>query len=512
MATPPAFPPPLAADLAPFLMQHSQVWLVGGAIRDHLLHRQTTDLDFVVADNARHMARLVADRLGADYYDLDAQRDTGRVLARDSQGAVWTLDFAGLRGTSLHDDLNARDFTLNALAVDLQSPGDIIDPTQGLADLRAKVLRACGPHSIARDPVRAVRAVRLATQLSFRIEPGTIAQLKKAHGAMAGISCERMRDETMGILSGARPAGGLRLLDSLGLLGDVLPDLDGLRNLRQPPQHAFDALTHSLAVVDGLALILTVLGEQPDPDASANLTCGVLSMKLGRFRLRLTAHLEQRLAGERTAAALLMLAAAYHDVGKSHTGTLDGEGKIHFLGHEKLSADMATDFADHWGLSRTERERLSIAISNHMRPGQLEKARPITRRAIYRYFRDTGPVGIDIALLSLADFLGKHQPPPPAAAWTGRVGTTRTLMEAYFEQYASVVQPGAIVDGADVMGRLGIGPGPEIGRLLEAIREAQAAGEILDRDSALALAAQLNREARAGSSDHPRLKGSTDGL
>jgi hypothetical protein len=177
-----------------------------------------------------------------------------------------------------------------------------------------------------------------------------------------------------------------------------------------------------------------------------------------------------------------------HDAGKSRSASRDSAGTLHFLGHERLSAELAARWAVQMRLSGAEVDRLQTVVANHMRPGQLEKDRPITRRAIYRYYRQLGEAGVDIVLLSLADFLGKHHPPPPQAAWAGRLGTGRTLLEAYFERASQVVHPPALIDGERLMSQLGIGPGPLVGRLLEAVREAQVEGEVATPAQALEFA------------------------
>jgi tRNA nucleotidyltransferase/poly(A) polymerase len=495
------FPPTWILDLRPVLDAARGVWLVGGAVRDHLLGLPSQDLDFAVDGEARRLARRVADRLRADYFDLDPARDAGRVLYGASDGTRWTLDFSRLRAGQIEADLISRDFTVNALAVDLRHPQQWIDPTGGADDLRARRLRACSDRSIRDDPVRALRAVRLALGLSLKLDPETITLVRGAKGALGTVSAERVRDEVMRTLDLARPASAVRLLDQLGLLEDVFPEIDSLRGLEQPPQHAHDALVHTLAVCDHLSELLAVLGSQPDEGRSADLTLGLASVQLGGFRPSLQAVLAQTPAGGRRVRALLMLAALYHDVGKSRTGSRDAAGKLHFLGHEARSAEMAADWAERMRLSRGEIERLKLVVANHMRPGQLEKSRPITPRAIYRYYRHLGQAGIDVVLLSLADFLGKHHPPPPQQAWAGRLTTGRVLMEAYFERSAQFVDPPRLVDGEILMNALGIEPGRMVGELLEVVREAQAEGEITTPEQAVELARRALQAGVEGTND-----------
>ena len=495
---PASFPPAWVVELQSSFDPARGVWLVGGAVRDHLLGRPSHDLDFAVDGEARQLARRVANHLRADYFDLDPARDAGRVLHRGQDGVAWVLDFSRLRADRLEDDLAGRDFTLNAMALDLRRPEHWIDPTGGAADLRARRLKACSSQSIAEDPVRALRAVRLALDLSLQIEPSTTGLLRGAFGALRRVSAERLRDEVMRVLDLPRPSAAMRLLDQLDLLGEVFPELVELRGIEQPPQHAYDAWVHTLAVCDHLADLLAVLDPRPDEELSANLTLGLASAQLGRFRGPLHAVLGHSLTAGRSLRSLWMLAALLHDVGKSRTGSRDSAGTLHFLGHERLSAEMAASWGEQMRLSGAEVERLKTVVADHMRPGQLEKTRPITPRAIYRYYRQLGEAGVDIVLLSLADFLGKHNPPPPQQAWAGRLGTGRTLLEAYFERSSQVVQPPALIDGEVLMRHLGLTPGPMVGDLLEAVREAQVEGQVGTTEQALEFARLALRSRNSG--------------
>ncbi len=126
--------PPALLELLPSPVEGPQVWLVGGAVRDHFLHRQSFDLDFVVAGDALRLARRIADALGGKYYDLDPERGAGRVLVPGSTGEEWVFDFTRMRGSSLQDDLWNRDFTINALAFDPHNLDILIDPMGGLKD------------------------------------------------------------------------------------------------------------------------------------------------------------------------------------------------------------------------------------------------------------------------------------------------------------------------------------------------------------------------------------------
>jgi putative nucleotidyltransferase with HDIG domain len=459
--------------------------MVGGALRDAWLRRPIHDLDFVLDGDGVAAARRVADRLGAAFYPLDTERGIGRVIV-SQPGDDLTLDFSRLRGPDLAADLAARDFTLNAMAAALDTPDDLIDPLGGQADLRAKVVRACAPTSIRDDPVRGIRGVRLSSELGFRLERATRDAIRAEAGQLERVSAERRRDEFIRSLGGPRPAGTLRVMEALGLLRGVVPELAALAGVTQSPPHVYDVWEHTLAVVARLGEVLSVLGAVHDVDTASDITLALVAVRLGRHRAALERHLEVRLAGDRPARWLLGLAALLHDVGKPATRSVDPDGRIRFFNHDQAGAALTAQRLAELRFSNDETRRVATIVGHHLRPLLLAQEPSLTRRAIYRFFRDSGPAGVDIVLLALADFLGTHaEGPPPVEAWNRLLDAAVALLRAYFEQPQEVVDPPALLNGDDLQAELGLRPGPQIGQLLASLREAQAAGDVADRAAAL---------------------------
>ena len=222
------------------LRDEMDFWLVGGAIRDKFLDRQSFDYDFTVVKNARKIARSIANTLGAAYFDLDSERDTGRVLFSDDQDQMFILDFAGLRGNSITEDLGARDFTINSLAVDLLLPDEIIDPTSGLLDIKDGILRATSSRSFLDDPIRILRAIRFAVLFDSRIDPQTLEWMRESVERFVVLSPERIRDEVFRIFSLPRPSRALRLIDHLNLTIYIFPELEALKGVTQSSPHEHD--------------------------------------------------------------------------------------------------------------------------------------------------------------------------------------------------------------------------------------------------------------------------------
>jgi putative nucleotidyltransferase with HDIG domain len=479
---------PLFDRVRAVLPGDTPLYLVGGAVRDALLGRPTHDLDFALPGNALKLAAQVADRLGAAYFPLADEPRTGRVVIILEGNERAIVDFASFRGPDLESDLRARDFTINAMAVPVEALDQVIDPLGGGADLQQRTLRTCHPAAFQDDPLRVLRAVRLATALSLHILPATRSQLRDALPHLDGVSPERVRDELFRTLEGPTPATAFQALDLLGVLDVILPELVDLKGVTQSPPHISDVFSHSLQTLTRLAGLLSLLSPVHDPDQSGDLMMGLAAGKIGRYRQEINAHLDTALTPDRSLRPLLFLAALYHDAGKPATRE-EENGRIRFFGHQEIGAEISARLADKLRLSNAEKNRLVTTVQHHMRPLLLtQTGKPPTRRAVYRFFRDTGPAGVDICLLSLADTLATYGPTLPQDVWTAHLDVVRTLLEAWWEKRSERVAPPPLLSGEDLIRDLHMDPGPDMGLLLERLREAQACSEVQTRAEALALA------------------------
>ncbi len=499
----------LLEDLAAFLAaQGAEAWLVGGAARDLALGRAPVDLDLAVAGDGYALAKAYADARGAAFVPLDAGRATGRVVVPGDPPA--TLDLAGLRGPGIEADLRLRDFTVNAIAlplsgrsgVGLEPPDRWIDPTGGLEDLGARILRACGPTSLTDDPLRVLRAARLCAGLGLRPEPGLAPLMREAAPGLAGVAPERARDELLRLLDAPTAAPWLRYLDACGALTRLIPELEPARDCAQPNVHFLPVLAHILETVAALDWLigllpgLVVTAQRPEsgggaPDEAlpvAVQTYPGLRRELP-FAERLAALLAEGRAGGHRRAALLKLAALLHDNAKPQTRAVHPDGKVSFYEHQTIGAEVAARIGRRLRLSRHDCGYVALVVREHMRPGQLRAGEVLTVRAVNRLFRDLGDAGPDVLLHELADHLATRGPYVDPQGWEAHLAWVEALLEHYYAPRAERSIP--LLDGNDLMAALGMGPGPAVGELLREIGEAQAAGEVTTREEALALARRL---------------------
>jgi len=469
-----------------------EIYLVGGAVRDMLLNRPSPDLDFALPSNGISTARRVANSLRADFMTLDDERDTGRVIVTTDNGMRTFLDFAAYRGNTLDEDLHARDFTINAIAFDLHNQ-TIIDPLNGASDLRAKLIRACSSTSVSDDPVRILRAIRQATKFDFKIELETRRVMRQAASLLPTVSSERNRDELFKMLEGPKPDVAMRALEILGVFPHLLPELSALKGVEQSPPHIYEVWEHTLSVLGYLESIIASLRVDYSTEETNDMFTGLLTLRIGRFREQIAEHFAKSLNADRSIRAALFFAALYHDVQKPATGSVDGMGRIRFFDHDVKGAEVASRRGREFNLSNDEIERIEKIIRHHMRfhffTSRMEgdKQEP-SRKAVYRFFRDTGEAGVDLVLLGLADLRGTRGHSLTQESWTAALDIARILLENYWEKPEETVSPPRLLDGNELMKELGLEPGLIIGQLLEAIREAQAIGKIASRDEAIIFA------------------------
>ncbi len=473
-----AFPPlhqRLLVSLAECLDSSVEAFLVGGALRDLLLSRHALDdLDLALPSRALETAQTLAARMGGRYVCLDAARGAARVVLTAEEGQA-QIDLTDFRGPTLEADLRGRDLTINALAVSVRRLAEageapVLDPTGGLEDLGKRRIRLASPGVISSDPVRAVRAIRLALTLGFQLDPAVSRAARAVASRLSEVAPERVRDELAGILRLPRAAAGLRDLDRLGLLAAVLPEGGPMKSTFQPAPHRFSVWEHSLRAVEAVDQLLAELGE------------------LAPYHAELATHLGEPLGDGFTRREVLKLTALLHDVAKPRCRQ-EVEGRIRFIGHDAVGAAMAREIAQRLRLSSAATAVLERLVRQHLRPMHLAQVPAISRRARYRFFRDLGSEARDLLLLTLADAAAVRGV-SPIAVWRGPNGQlVADLLLGWEEDRQQVAVP-PLLRGEDVMAAFGLTPGPEVGRLLALAREAQDLGQARTHEEALAYLAR----------------------
>jgi poly(A) polymerase len=284
-----------------------------------------------------------------------------------------------------------------------------------------------------------------------------------------------VREELLRLLAAPHSERFLPYLDELGLVTAIIPELVEAKGVKQPKEHFWDVFDHSVKTVIAVDFILHEGGWQYAGDEV--LTTIPWSESLAR-------HFSREVSHGSTRRVLLKLAALLHDVSKPQTRAIAEDGRMRFLGHGKLGAEVVAGILERLRFSSKEIKLVEVMVREHLRPGQMSQGGLPTRRAIYRYFRDTEGAGIDILFLSLADHLATRGPKLDLAGYKEHARMVEYVLTQHFEQERVIIPP-KLVSGHDLINVFGLNPGPKIGKLLEAVREAQASGEIATREEAL---------------------------
>ncbi len=446
------------------------VWIAGGAVRDAALGEEVTDLDLAVAGDPAAVAKAVAREGKGHSFELSPEFATWRAVAADGS---WQIDVTALRGATIEADLAERDFTIGAVAAPLGG-GAPIDPHGGLTDLDRRLLRVVGERSFAADPLRLLRAARLAAGLGLEVDPGTVSLARAEAARAAEAAGERQLLELRQLIGGADPLRGLALLDELGLTPVVLPELEALRGVEQGPNHHLDVHGHTLAVLEQALAV----------EADLERFAGERAPEIAQL-------LAEPLADDFSRGTALRFGALLHDIGKPATRT-ERDGYVTFVGHDHDGAEIVGEMCRRLRASRGLTRHLQDLTLHHLRLGFLVHEAPLPARRVHEYLRATDPVGVDVTLLTIADRLSARGAGPLASdeAIEAHLSLAREMLAAGLD-WRRQGPPRPLLRGDELAAELGIEEGPELGELLAELEAAQYAGEISTRAEAVERARRL---------------------
>jgi len=418
-----------------------KVFLVGGAIRELLLKKTPKDYDFALT---RHEDLQILEKaFGGSAFLLGKKPiQTYRIVTRDV-----SVDVTFLKST-IENDLGRRDFTMNAIAYDVNQQG-IVDCLGGVRDIREKIIRYPKRVALVDDPLRMLKAIRhFATLEGFSMDAELVHAIQELKVLIHQVAPERIKYETDQIIVSDHAFEGIKMMEQTGLLFELFPDLFALKKLDQEKGFVLETYGHT---VEGFK----------------HLT------EWGHFY-----RLDDKIM-RNTAYALL-----FHDLGKAHTFSRDDvKNVVHFFYHEKVSADLAAKIMDRFRFSSLDIRTVVKLIENHMRVFLIsgsESTEKATRRLVYKM----GDLTPALLVLTLCDMYGSSggNENESTAQVRKRCGD---VLSAY-EEWGRKPLP-RLVTGHDLL-TLGLAEGPFVGKVLEEIREKQILGELREREEALAYA------------------------
>ena len=466
------------------------LYLVGGCVRDLLLKRPVNDLDFALEGDALSFARDFAGILGAAFVTLEEQLPTARVVIRESD---FVLDFAQFRGGCVEGDLRLRDLTINAIGIELaslatQPSARLIDPCNGLSDLRAGQLRFPSEHVVLDDPLRLLRVYRFAAQLGFTIPDETVHLISRHKNLLnrvestkvprAAVASERVRDELIKILDTAHAAESLRQMDEIGFLSQILPEIESMRGDRQDDSHHLDLWEQSL-------LSLEMYEEQPAPAIFAS------------YQHEIEDYLDTNLVAGLKREAVLKLALILLNIKKPVAKEVDSRGEIRSDKDENIETEIALRVVKRLRLGGKAAKLMGCLLRHHSHVREMLKPAS-SRDQVNRLLKAAGQDWLGVLLVSYADLRvsrGDLRTPPeesPAEQVMGEIA------DRYFLEILPMMARERLITGDEIMDALNLKPGPLIGEILEQVEALQFDGRIHTPEDALAAARRILKKSNQG--------------
>ena len=430
-----------------FSLHGYNCFLVGGALRNHFAGMKPTDYDFATDANPEDVQRI--------FYQViptGIKHGTVTVLFKGHEFEVTTFRIEGKYSNSRHpdqisfspsifEDLKRRDFSINSIAMNLQT-GEVLDPHNGIQDLKHKVIRAIGDpvERFTEDGLRLMRACRFTAQLNFQIEDKTFKALKTCKDNLKNVSSERIRDEILKILASDKPSTALKIMEKSGILAITLPELTKCRGISQKGYHDFDVLDHLYYSCDG--------GPKDD--------------------------------------SILRLACLLHDIGKPLVLSNDSEGFPTFYLHEQASTELAVNIMKKLRFSGNEIKRAAHLITNHM----FNYTEEWTDAAIRRFIAKVGVENIDdLFKLRKADQYGMAN----TKMYSDNLNKFSQRINSVLKENNAFTIKDIMISGSDLQNYCNIEKGPLIGTILEELLETVLDDPKLNkRDILLTIAANLS--------------------
>jgi putative nucleotidyltransferase with HDIG domain len=424
------------------------LFLVGGYLRDLLFRTQRKDYDFALPKDASSSIKIIEEALGLHFFKV-GKEEMNTITYRIIKGGL-SIDIAFLQGETIEEDLKRRDFTINAMAFSLRD--ETFHSAEGsLEDLGKKVIRPVSVNSIDQDPLRMLRAIRyLCTLEGFIMDQDLIREISLKKERISKIPGERVKTELDQILLSFRAFVGMRSLYESTLLLTLFPEFRGLENLGQGEYHHLNVLPHILLIIEKISWALEWVTAR--------------GMKISFVE-------EDRLA--------LYYAALFHDIGKQDTYSEDEEGRVHFYFHESRSCQRAEGIMERLRFSNQLKNRTLHLVQHHMRILNLPVG---TKEGALK--RLINQIGEDTPLLILHTLADKEASRGILSIQIDEVveGHCLRILELFGEK--DIVHPPSLINGHDVMA-LGYSAGPQVGQILDFIRQMQVEGEIRNREEAL---------------------------
>ena len=484
-------------------IRKTNVFLVGGFIRDMLLDNNSFDVDLAVEKDCEGFSRALSKRLSAKHFLLDSDTQTYRITYKiKGKNQIWNIDLCKMYGKNIISDLGRRDFTIDAIAMNVEKltsgqvdkwtsrqgnkgtsrqvdkltskqvnkliRENLVDPFNGVADLKKKTIKMVSKECFKEDPLRCLRAFRLSASTGFKIDPKTFKEISKNAPLIKKVSRERVREEMFKILEAKNSTEYLEKLYVCGLLKNIFVQTKFLEQEK-------GLWKHSVLTVKFVEYLL-------DDKNLKNIWVPSLAKQAIK-----------EVTAQPYGAALLKFLCLFHDIGKPFTKKKK-KNKLTFIAHESVGSNILEEIAINLRLSNKQTKFLKLLAKNHMRGHYLVNLKVITKRAEARFIRDIDENVPMLLLFTVADFLATAKE-LKRLSFSQNKQATKKLLNAYFK-FKNIKEYIKLVNGHDIIKEFKMQQGPAIGRILGELDLAQREGKIKTREQAMELASKIVKRSK----------------
>lgn len=449
-------------EIITLIKEHAQnldIYLVGGTLRDFYFDKENFDKDIIVDKiDAEDFAKNLAQSLNATFISLDDENKIYRLVLEDKQNYI---DIANPIGETIQEDLNRRDLTINAIAVNLKT-FEILDLNNGINDLKSKKIRHINEQNFIDDPLRLLRTYRFQAMLGFEVDNELIKIIKKHAEKIHKSAIERINYELLKLFSGKYTAQTLLEMDKTGLLAEILPVSKNLKKVPPNPHHHLNLFLHSVEVVKRIQEIYE------------------------KSNIEVKEHLEKIDFGGTTRLSHLKLAGFLHDIGKPDTWTIEeGTGKHRFIKHDDLGSKMGQNLLKSAKFSKKQIDYISKMIKFHIYPSHVVSAPEINDKIYMRFIRKMENDVIDIITLAMADRLSARGIEITDEIVEKNINNLKSLLNFYLDNKDTLKPLPKLLSGEEIMDLLNIKPSKELGEIINSLKEAQLSGDVNTKKEAL---------------------------
>ena len=430
-------------------------YLVGGSLRDIFMNRCYKDRD-ITTINAENYAKKLAEKFGGTFIILDNENKIYRVVLKDKENFI---DISELRGMNIQEDLSQRDFTINAIAYDLEND-TLIDTTNGISDINSKTLRAIKEENFIDDPLRILRAYRFMATTEFTPDKELTYIIKKHLHLISQPAKERIQDEIMKLFGGKNISQTLIKMYEDGILEIIFPCVKDIKKIPPNSHHHLNLIHHIIETVRQIELQYN--------DANDDVKT----------------HLDRIDFGGYPRINHLKLAGFLHDIGKPYTWTIEDNGRHRFIKHDIKGAELAKKLLKDLKFSNKQNDYITEMISKHIYPSNVISAPEADNKIFMRYIRKMGNNVIDNIILAKADRLSAQGPDVTKEMIESNINGLNKLLDFYLEVKDTLQPIPKLIDGNEIMELLGIDRSPVLGKIINELKEAQINGDVTTREDA----------------------------